>query len=195
MRRLRSQLLTAYLAVAALVFPHTLPGATTERPNAELRSLLIEAINNADSFDDRYDAEVWLLDMTSRLEPLVDEPQERLDILRLAHAEARRNNLQPELVLAVIQVESRFDRFAISRSGARGLMQIMPFWLDEIGRPQDNLFHIGTNLRIGCTILRYYLDVENGDMVRALARYNGSLGETWYAQRVFTALRDQWYQR
>jgi soluble lytic murein transglycosylase-like protein len=194
-RRLRSQLLTAYLAVAALVFPHTLPGATTERPNAELRSLLIEAINNADSFDDRYDAEVWLLDMTSRLEPLVDEPQERLDILRLAHAEARRNNLQPELVLAVIQVESRFDRFAISRSGARGLMQIMPFWLDEIGRPQDNLFHIGTNLRIGCTILRYYLDVENGDMVRALARYNGSLGETWYAQRVFTALRDQWYQR
>jgi soluble lytic murein transglycosylase-like protein len=187
--------LTAYLAVAALVFPHTLPGATTERPNAELRSLLIEAINNADSFDDRYDAEVWLLDMTSRLEPLVDEPQERLDILRLAHAEARRNNLQPELVLAVIQVESRFDRFAISRSGARGLMQIMPFWLDEIGRPQDNLFHIGTNLRIGCTILRYYLDVENGDMVRALARYNGSLGETWYAQRVFTALRDQWYQR
>jgi soluble lytic murein transglycosylase-like protein len=74
-------------------------------------------------------------------------------------------------------------------------MQIMPFWLDEIGRPQDNLFHIGTNLRIGCTILRYYLDVENGDMVRALARYNGSLGETWYAQRVFTALRDQWYQR
>jgi len=194
-RRPRSQLLTACLAVAALVFTHSLPGATTERPNAELRSLLIKAINSSDSFEDRYDAEVWLLDMTSRLKPLVDEPRERLDILRLAHAEAKRNNLQPELVLAVIQVESRFDRFAISRAGARGLMQIMPFWLDEIGRPQDNLFHISTNLRIGCTILRYYLDVENGDMVRALARYNGSLGETWYAQRVFTALRDKWYQR
>lgn len=195
MRRPRCQLLTACLAVAALVFTHSLPGATTERPNAELRSLLIKAINSSDSFEDRYDAEVWLLDMTSRLKPLVDEPRERLDILRLAHAEAKRNNLQPELVLAVIQVESRFDRFAISRAGARGLMQIMPFWLDEIGRPQDNLFHISTNLRIGCTILRYYLDVENGDMVRALARYNGSLGETWYAQRVFTALRDKWYQR
>jgi len=172
-----------------------LAAATTERPNDALRALLIEAVNHADSFDDRYDAEVWLLDMGSRLEPLLDDPGERLDILRLAHAEARRNQLEPELVLAVIQVESRFDRFAISRAGARGLMQIMPFWLDEIGRPQDNLFHIGTNLRLGCTILRYYLDAENGDLTRALARYNGSLGETWYAQRVFTALRDYWYRR
>ena len=114
---------------------------------------------------------------------------------RLTHAEARRNNLPPGLVLAVIQVESRFDRFAISRAGARGLMQVMPFWLEEIGRPQDNLFHIRTNLRLGCTILRYYLDAENGDMVRALARYNGSLGETWYPQRVFTALRNHWYRQ
>lgn len=135
------------------------------------------------------------MDMTSRLAPLVSNAGERLDILRLAHAEARRNDLQPELVLAVIQVESRFDRFAISRAGARGLMQIMPFWLEEVGRPQDNLFKIHTNLRLGCTILRYYLDAEAGDMVRALARYNGSLGETWYAQRVFRALRDHWYRQ
>jgi soluble lytic murein transglycosylase-like protein len=182
-------------AVVLLAFATILAAATTERPNDELRSLLIHAINDSDSFDDRYDAEVWLMDMTSRLQPLVNDTGERLDILRLAHAEARRNDLQPELVLAVIQVESRFDRFAISRAGARGLMQIMPFWLDEIGRPQDNLFQIHTNLRLGCTILRYYLDAENGDMVRALARYNGSPGKTWYAQRVFAALRDHWYRR
>lgn len=178
-----------------MAFATVLAAATTERPNDELRSLLIHAINDADSFDDRYDAEVWLMDMTSRLQPLVNNTGERLEILRLAHAEATRNDLQPELVLAVIQVESRFDRFAISRAGARGLMQIMPFWLDEIGRPQDNLFQIHTNLRLGCTILRYYLDAENGDMVRALARYNGSPGKTWYAQRVFAALRDHWYRR
>jgi len=172
-----------------------LGAATTERPNAQLRALLIHAINDADSFEDRFDAEVWLVDMTSRLQPLVSNSRERLAILRLAHAEAMRNKLQPELVLAVIQVESRFDRFAISRTGARGLMQIMPFWLDEIGRPQDNLFQIHTNLRLGCAILRYYLDAEDGDMVRALARYNGSLGEAWYPQRVFRALRDHWYRR
>ncbi len=194
MERLRHPPFRWCIAGGIFVIAHWVAAATTERPNAELRSLLIAAINDADSFDDRYDAEVWLMDMTSRLEPLVADTGERLKILRLAHAEARRNNLQPELVLAVIHVESRFDRFAISRAGARGLMQIMPFWLEEIGRPQDNLFHIRTNLRLGCTILRYYLDAENGDMVRALARYNGSLGETWYPQRVFTALRDYWYR-
>lgn len=195
MNRVPSLRSTLCAAIELFTFAHLLVAATLERPNAELRSLLIHAINDADSFDDRYDAEVWLMDMTSRLEPLVSDTGERLDILRLAHAEARRNDLQPELVLAVIQVESRFDRFAISRAGARGLMQIMPFWLGEIGRPRDNLFHIRTNLRLGCTILRYYLDAENGDMVRALARYNGSLGETWYAQRVFRALRDHWYRQ
>jgi len=178
-----------------IVHGQVLNAASTERPSAEMRALLIRAISDADSFEDRFDAEVWLMDMTNRLQPLVNNTSERLEILRLTHAEARRNNLQPELVLAVIEVESRFDRFAISRTGARGLMQIMPFWLDEIGRPDDNLFHIDTNLRLGCAILRYYLDAENGNMVRALARYNGSLGETWYPQRVFAALRDQWYQR
>ena len=170
-------------------------GATLERPNEELRALLVQAINDSDSFDDRFDAEVWLLDMARRLKPLVPDAEERLEILRLTHREADRNGLQPELVLAVIQVESNFDRFAISRAGAQGLMQIMPFWLEEIGRPQDNLFHIRTNLRLGCTILRYYLDVEDGNLVRALARYNGSIGETWYPQRVLTALHDKWYRQ
>lgn len=195
MRLSRALLCRCGVALAAVAFTQLVIAASTERPDAKMRALLIDAIEDADSFDDRYDAEVWLLDMGSRLEPLVADAGERLEILRLAHAEARRNDLPPELVLAVIQVESDFDRFAISRAGARGLMQIMPFWLEEIGRPQDNLFHINTNLRLGCTILRYYLDAEDGDLVRGLARYNGSLGETWYAQRVFSALRDHWYQR
>ena len=96
-------------------------------------------------------------------------------------------------MLSVIQVESNFDRFAVSVAGALGLMQVMPFWLDEIGRPGDNLLDIRTNLRFGCTILRYYLDREQGHLSRALARYNGSVGKTWYPDRVFRALRTRWY--
>lgn len=168
-------------------------GATTERPDESLRHLLVSAINETASFSDRFDAEVWLLDMSSRLQKTVSDPVERLEILRLVHFEAERTQLDPELVLAVIQVESNFDRFAISSAGARGLMQVMPFWLGEIGRPNDNLFHITTNLRMGCTILRYYVDKENGDLPRALARYNGSLGKSWYPNRVFKALRTRWY--
>ncbi len=167
--------------------------ATQERPDADLRRVLVAAIADANSFKDRFDAEVWLLDMSGRLAGTVTDPRERLEILRRAHYEARRANLEPELVLALIQVESNFDHFAISSAGARGLMQIMPFWLHEIGRPQDNLFHIATNLRLGCTILRYYLDKEGGNLSRALARYNGSLGKNWYPQRVFRALRSRWY--
>ncbi|MDX1512712.1 MAG: lytic transglycosylase domain-containing protein [Gammaproteobacteria bacterium] len=164
-----------------------------ERPDAELRALLIKAISEADSFEDRFDAEVWLTDMSTRLAAVVADPAERVEILRRVHQEATRARLEPELVLAVIQVESNFDRFAISSAGAQGLMQIMPFWLDEIGRPGDNLFHIRTNLRLGCTILRHYLDKENGHLSRALARYNGSTGQTWYPIRVFKALKTRWY--
>lgn len=171
----------------------TCQAATTERPDDTLRKLLVAAIADSGSFQDRFDAEVWLLDMSGRMQRAVPDPEERLHILRAAHREARRADLSPELVLAVIQVESNFDRFAISSAGARGLMQIMPFWLDEIGRPGENLFHVRTNLRMGCTILRYYLDLERGNLRRALARYNGSLGKDWYPNRVFKALRERWY--
>jgi len=154
---------------------HSVGAATQERPDADMRASLITAINSSDSFVDRFDAEVWLTDMSSRLQSRVEAPDERLTILRQVHYEARRSGLEPELVLALINVESNFDHFAISSAGARGLMQIMPFWLDEIGRPDDNLFDINTNLRFGCTILNIYLKRENGDMRRALARYNGSV--------------------
>ncbi len=167
--------------------------ATRERPSDDLRDILIEAIESSDSFTDRFDAEVWLTDMSRRLNKRVSDPEERLLILKTAHYEASRAGLPPELVLSVIDIESNFDRFAISHAGARGLMQVMPFWLDEIGRPDDDLFDVRTNLRMGCTILRHYLDREKGDRTRALARYNGSVGKVWYPQRVYRALSKRWY--
>ena len=160
-----------------------------------MRTVLIGAIQSSDSFEDRFDAEVWLTDMSQRLSRKVSDPEERLLILKTVHYEASRANLPPEMVLALIQVESNFDRFAISYVGVRGLMQVMPFWLDEIGRPNDDLFDIHTNLRMGCTILRHYLEREKGDRTRALARYNGSIGKVWYPQRVYKALSKRWYRQ
>jgi soluble lytic murein transglycosylase-like protein len=183
------------LAAAVLLLASPAWSATQERPDAEMRQTLLEAINSSDSFQDRFDAEVWLTDMSNRMVRRVEDLDERMRILKLVHYEARRANLEPELVLALINVESNFDRFAISSAGARGLMQIMPFWLDEIGRPGDNLFDIATNLRFGCTILNLYLKREQGNVHKALARYNGSVGKHWYPQRVFKALRTTWYQQ
>ena len=168
--------------------------AAQDGPDPQLRELLRAAASEADSFPDRFDAQVWLSDMSSRLERQVENPQERIEILKRVHYEATRVDVAPELVLAVIDVESDFDRYAISVAGARGLMQIMPFWLDEIGRPNDNLLHIDTNLRFGCTILKYYLDVEKGDLTRALGRYNGSLGHREYPNMVLDKLRLKWYR-
>lgn len=182
------------LLLAALVLAGPAVAQRDETPDPVLRVLLLEAAASSDSFGDRFDAEVWLSDMSRRLTRQVPDAQERLLILRHVHYEAQRVDLAPELVLAVIDVESNFDRFAISHAGARGLMQVMPFWLDEIGRPDDNMFHVRTNLRMGCTILRYYLDVEKGDLIKALARYNGSRGQRWYADRVLDRLRARWFQ-
>jgi soluble lytic murein transglycosylase-like protein len=158
----------------------------------ELRQLLKSAIEASDSFSDRYEAEVWMVDMSHRLEPKLADTEKRLTLLRQIHYEATRADLYPELVLAVIDVESNFNQFAISKAGAIGLMQVMPFWLDEIGHPEDNLFNLKTNLRMGCTILRYYLDMEKGDLTQALARYNGSKGSYRYTNKVFEVLNERW---
>lgn len=166
---------------------------TAQQVDAELRSLLKDTIDQADSFEDRFDAEVWLVDMSGRLQRFIKDDKKRLELLRAVHREASRANLQPELVLSVIQIESYFDRYALSYVGARGLMQVMPFWKKEIGRPDDNLMDIDTNLRYGCTILSYYLKKEKGDMIRALARYNGSLGKTKYPEKVLLAWERRWY--
>lgn len=159
----------------------------------ELKSLLIDASNQTTSFEDEFDAKVWLTDMSNRLGKQVHNPEERLQLLTAVHREAKIVELQPELVLAVMDVESAFDRFAISRVGARGLMQIMPFWLDEIGRPEDNLFDIDTNVKFGCTILKYYIELEKGNLFYALGRYNGSRGRAKYPNKVFSRLNRRWF--
>ena len=160
----------------------------------ELREVLRAAASDSPSFADRFEAEVWLTDMSARLARQVRDPEERIEILTLVHMEAKRVELPPELILAVIEVESNFDRYAVSVAGALGLMQVMPFWIDEIGRPDDNLLHTNTNLRYGCTILRFYYDKEKGDLRRALGRYNGSLGKRKYPNKVIDKLSKKWFQ-
>ena len=183
------------IAIVLLVAPiATSMAAVMPSTDPELREALRTAAAESASFTDRFDAEVWLTDMSRRLRRQVKDPEERIRILKLVHLEASRAELPPELILAVIETESNFDRYAISVAGAIGLMQIMPFWLNEIGRPNDNLLHIDTNLRYGCTILRFYLDKENGDLRRALGRYNGSLGRRKYPNKVIDKLSKKWYQ-
>ncbi len=184
----------ATIITAFLIYASQPAALAQEQPDPELINLLRQAANEVDSFHDHFDAQVWLTDMSSRLARQVEDPGERIEILQRVHREATRAELPPELVLAVIDVESNFDRFAISVAGARGLMQIMPFWLAEIGRPNDNLMHIETNLRFGCTILKYYLDIEKGNLPRALGRYNGSLGKRKYPNKVLDKLRLKWFR-
>lgn len=186
--------LISFMSLACFFSPAVLANKATE-PDPELRQLLIKAVNDTNSFKDRFDAEVWLLDMSSRLAHFVPDDEKRLRLLKQIHLEATRAKVHPELVLAIIEVESYFDRFAISRAGAQGLMQVMPFWLKEIGRPGDNLFDMRTNLRMGCTILKYYLDKSKGDLVEALQRYNGSLRSNRYSNKVLDKLNKRWFKK
>ena len=164
-----------------------------EPVDPELRAVLLRAVAESKSFDDRFTAEVWLSDMSRRLAEQVPDMDERLHILKTVHQEATRADLPPELVLAVIDVESDFDRFAISSASALGLMQIMPFWVEELGQNDKNaLFKIEFNVLLGCRILKYYLEMEDGDLIQGLARYNGSTGRRWYADRVIERLRTKW---
>ncbi len=159
---------------------------------AALRSFLEQTINGADSFEDRFDAEVWLVDMSNRLSRYVEDPEKRLSLLRDIHYAAARAGLPPELVLAVIEVESHFDRFAVSSAGAQGMMQVMPFWKNEIGRPEDNLTATKQNLEYGCRILQFYLQREDNALHRALAAYNGSIGSRKYSDKVYRAWQHHW---
>jgi soluble lytic murein transglycosylase-like protein len=138
------------------------------------------------------DADAWLAEMSRRLEKRMPDPQERQEFLTTVHYEATRAGLDPQLVLGVVQVESNFRKYAVSRAGARGYMQVMPFWVDVIGVRDHNLFHLRTNLRYGCVILRHYLDLEDGNLFRALGRYNGSLGSDEYPNLVLAAWRGRW---
>ncbi len=135
----------------------------------------------------------WLITMSKRLEKYIPDRIEREEFLRTLFYEATRAGLDPQLVLSIIQVESGFKKYAVSHAGARGYMQIMPFWIDAIGQQEHNLFHLRVNLRYGCTILRHYLDKEKGNYFRALGRYNGSLGEAKYPQLVFNKWQTVWH--
>lgn len=184
-----------WILLLALLAAWPAAASVRQAPEPELRELMQRTVAEAESFQDRFDAEVWLLDMSTRLKRYVPDAQQRLTLLRLVHQEASKAGLKPDIVLALIHAESHFDRFAISSVGAQGLMQVMPFWKAELGRPQDNLTDNATNLRYGCTILSYYLKKENGDINRALARYNGSLGKHHYPAKVIGFWQDFWYVR
>ena len=178
-------------------------GAQREEPLADsVRSALSRSISDQappqSSFSDPMEAIEWLTEMSRRLEKRIPNREARLEFLRAVHYEATRAGLDPQLVLGLIQVESGFKKYAVSSAGARGFMQVMPFWVKLIGGGEDNLFHLRTNLRYGCTILRHYLNIEKGDLFRALGRYNGSLGRekypnlvrnVWHAQWIYTSKR------
>src|SRR5690606_15864599 len=180
--RVAGALLLAFCCVA----PAIAESSSAQQVDRELRDALIRAVNLQElDFNDHFDAQVWMVAMSARLQRFVKDERERLELLRLVRQEAVLSGLKPEIVLAVIEVESHFNPYAISRVGAQGMMQVMPFWKKEIGRPDDNLIDTPTNLRYGCTILKHYLDREKGDLRRALARYNGSAAHGPYPALVF----------
>lgn len=184
------------LKLSAIVFAFTASTlfANQKVPDQSFRQELKSLLAEEHFFADRFEAEVWLKDMSKRLSkraPHIPE-EERFELLKLAHKYAKSYGLDPQLVLAVIEVESNFERFAISSVGARGLMQIMPFWKDVIGKPEDNLMDIETNIRYGCAILSIYIKREKKNITNALARYNGSYGRMKYPMKVYKALRKRW---
>lgn len=188
---------TTWLVAASAHAGEQAASGVDEPPSRALLDALSRVMAAPDGFEDLFDAQVWLLDMQSRLarrqpKAYPSRPR-RLALLERIHTEARRAGLPPELVLALIDVESRFQPAAVSSAGALGLMQVMPFWKAEIGRQQDDLHDIDTNLRYGCTILAHYLQREQGDWTRALARYNGSLGRTIYPEQVMQAWFTRWW--
>jgi len=184
-----SLLLSLLAGAAAAANPGTV---AREGADPALIEKLAVSLAASHGEEDRFDAEVWLRASEQRLARFMKDDAERLDLLNTVYREANRHQLDADLVLAGMQVESAFDRFAISRVGAQGLMQVMPFWRMEIGRPQDNLTDLETNVRYGTTILAHYLEVSKGDLVEALGRYNGSRGKLKYPELVVSAWRRVW---
>ena len=160
--------------------------------DAELKTFLQRNLGKDIALKDKFDAEVWLLSMRARMSAYKVSDKESYSILTVVYQEALNSGLAPDIVLAVIAAESSFNRFAVSSAGAQGLMQVMPFWKNEIGRSDDNLTDIATNIRYGCKILQFYLQKENGNLALALARYNGSVGQTRYSEKVLTIWEKNW---
>ena len=169
--------------------------AAKANQDTDLLAKLGESLTQTTAAADPFDAQVWLLANDTRLARYVKDGPTRLEILLNVYAQAHAQTLDPDLILALMHVESYFDPFAISRVGAQGLMQIMPFWRKELGRDQDNLTDIETNIRYGTTILAHYIERSNGDLVEALGRYNGSKGRLKYPELVFDRWRRFWQNR
>ncbi len=183
--------------LALLLATNAFAGAQVYSPlSASVRAVLQHSVSDQaapkPAFSSQYEADSWLNAMSHRLEKRLPDKALREDFLRTAHYEATRAGLDPQLVLGLIEVESGFKKYAVSSAGARGYMQVMPFWIKEIGSSEQNLFHLRVNLRYGCTILRHYLDIEKGDLYRALGRYNGSLGRPEYPNMVRAAWQGHW---
>jgi soluble lytic murein transglycosylase-like protein len=190
----RSRLASA-LAAALVAVPLAVHGGAQQQEvlSASVRATLNRAVTERTNVNwADLDARAWVRAMTPKVQPFFADEEAARQFLGLVRYEAMRAGLDPHLVLAVIDVESHFRKYAVSKAGARGLMQVMPFWVKDVGEPGHNLFHEKTNLRYGCVILRHYLDRENGNISNALGRYNGSLGKPDYPGRVMKAYKSRW---
>ncbi len=191
MTALRWLLLTLLVAI---ILPIT-PARADRQQDPALGKFLQKTLTEAPCFEDEFEKKVWLAAMEPKLLKTVKDDKERGEILHHVFCEARRLQLPPGLVMAVIDVESRFDRWAVSSAGAVGLMQVMPFWPNQLGMTNQELVRIPQNVRMGCTILKFYLEREQGDYTKALARYNGSVGRRNYADLVLVRLANRWQYR
>ncbi len=199
MRFIMLRLLAALCGLALLLSLPVLSQAGSQREEPlsnSVKAMMQRSISDRASpkliFTTPQEGEAWLNEMSRRLLKRMPDRNNREDFLRTVHYEATRAGLDPQMVLGLIQVESGFKKYAVSSVGARGFMQVMPFWVRSIGAKDHNLFHLRINLRYGCTILRHYLDIERGDLYRALGRYNGSLGKPQYPNLVLGAWRKNW---
>ncbi len=166
--------------------------AMSANARASLQRGLADTAVTRTAFRNNADEQAWLKEMSRRLTKWIPNEAERMEFLTTLHWEASRAGVDPQLMLGLIHVESRFRKYAVSPVGARGYTQVMPFWVKTIGNPDHNLFQLRTNLRYGALILRHYIDIERGDLFRALGRYNGSLGRAEYPNLVVGAWKRHW---
>lgn len=195
---MRKNILSRLIALLLLLFAaNVLAGSQIEEPlsnsvKAQMQKSISDSAAPRLAFTSKIEGNLWLAEMSGRLKKRIPDQRMREDFLRTVNYEATRAGLDPQLVLGLIQAESGFKKYAVSSVGARGFMQVMPFWVRSIGARDHNLFHLRLNLRYGCTILRHYIDIERGDLYRALGRYNGSLGQPQYPNQVLGAWRKYW---
>jgi len=191
-KTIRGLLIAAMLLASAAHAGGQREEALSANVRASLQRALADTAVTRTAFRERADEHAWLEEMSRRLAKRMPNEAERLDFLTPLHWEASRAGVDPQLMLGLIQVESGFRKYAVSPVGARGYTQVMPFWLKAIGSPDHNLFQLRTNLRYGALILRHYIDIERGDLFRALGRYNGSLGRAEYPNLVVGAWKRHW---